>query len=389
MPESEVPVHPPEVRIRDLGAGATPVEVVGRLVSVERREVARRADGLRRPLLSGLVTDGTGTVRFTWWDPPREGIERGDVVRAVGAEVREFRGRPELVFTWRTRVGPASTAELPHVDPEEIPLRPLRELRSPGEGFRAEARVVRVAPRSVSVGTDRRVVHEGLLADRSGTIAFTSWNDFGLSAGEAVRVLGAYVRVFRGRPSLVLDERATLARIEGTGLPEPAEILHSAVRAIDEVETSGGGEAVLVEGVVVGLLPPSGLVFRCPTCRRVVNRGLCRAHGEVEGSTDLRARLVLDDGTGTATVGAEREVTEQLWGLTLEDAKRRLREQPDPSVLEQALFEAVVGRRLRVRGSATCDDWGVQIVPESVGPVEVDLGTAAGELAERLRAGRG
>ncbi|MGI0156425.1 MAG: OB-fold nucleic acid binding domain-containing protein, partial [Thermoplasmata archaeon] len=72
--------------MRDLRPTSPPVEVVARVVSVERREVTRRSDGSRRPLLSGLLHDGTGTVRFTWWDPPREGIERGTVLRAAGAE---------------------------------------------------------------------------------------------------------------------------------------------------------------------------------------------------------------------------------------------------------------------------------------------------------------
>jgi replication factor A1 len=381
---AEIPA-PPEVRLRDLSLAVSPVEVVGRLVSLERREVARRTDGARRPLLTGLVTDGTSTVRFSWWDPPREGIERGEIVRAVGAEVREFRGRPELVFTWKTRVEPAGEAELPRVAPEELPRRLVRDLGGPAEGFRLEARVVRVAPKSVAVGEDHRIVHEGLLADRSGAVAFSSWSDFGLAAGEALRISGAYVRAFRGRPQLVLDERATVQRIEAAELPSPAEILRSPPRPIGDLEEGGGGEAIAVEGTVVHLLPPSGVVFRCPSCRRLVTGGLCRVHGEVAGVADLRARLVLDDGTGSVVVGADRGLTEKLWNVTLDEARRRLRDQPDPSLLEEALFEAVVGRRLVVRGSVSRDDFGLNLAPESIEPVEIDLDTAAGELAARLR----
>ncbi len=89
----------PEVRLKDLTPTVSPVELVARIVVFERREITRRSDGSRRPLVSGLLSDGTASVRFTWWDPPREGIERGTVLRAVGAEVREFRGRPEVSFT--------------------------------------------------------------------------------------------------------------------------------------------------------------------------------------------------------------------------------------------------------------------------------------------------
>ncbi|MGA9839627.1 MAG: hypothetical protein WBE40_05920 [Thermoplasmata archaeon] len=384
MVGDEPPDEAAEVRLRDLRAGSPPVEVVARVVSVERREVTRRSDGSRRPLISGLLSDGTGTVRFTWWDPPREGIERGTVLRATGAEVREFRGRPELTFTWKTRVGPASSVELPHVTAEELALRTVHELAPPDEGFRLRVRVLRVHSRSVTVGEERRVVFEGLVADRTGSIAFSSWSDFQLAPGESVQILGGYLRSFRGRTQVVLDDRSTVARIEGGDLPDPAELLRSPPRTIARVEDDGGGETVAVEGIVVGLLPPSGLVYRCPTCRRSIRSGICRVHGQVEGQADLRARIVLDDGTGALTVNAGREQTERLWGVTLAEARARLREQPDPSVLEEQILETLLGRRLRVRGQGTKDDFGITIAPESIEPVEVDLDAAASELSARL-----
>ncbi len=387
MSAERPPATIPEVRLRDLRPSVSPVELVGRVVSFDRREVVRKSDQSRRPLLSGLLSDGTATVRFTWWDPPREGIERGTILRAVGVEVREFRDRPEVTFTWRTRVSAAGPADLPRVDSEEIPFRSVSELGPPDEGFRVEVRVVRIAPRTVTVGEERRVVHDGLVADRSGAIALSSWSDFGLLPGEAVRISGGYVRQFRGRSQLVLDERATVVRVEGRDLPAPEALLRAPPRTIAAVEDAGGGETVAVEGVVVGLLPPSGLVYRCPTCARTVKNGICRIHGQVEGRADLRARIVLDDGTGALTVNAGRAETERLWGVTLDDARRRLREQPDPSLIEEALLESLLGRRLRVRGVGTKDDFGVTVVPESIEPVEVDLDAAAAELAARLSGG--
>jgi len=380
----ESPTAPPEVQLADLRAGTGPVELVARVVALQRREVTRRSDGSRRPLLSGLLSDGTATVRFTWWDPPAEGVERGTVLRAVGAEVGTFRDRPELTFTWRTKVAPASPAELPKVDPERVPLRPIAELQTRTEGIRIEGRIARVAARTVSVGEERRVVHEGLVADRSGMIEFSSWSDFGLGVGEAVQIVGGYVRLFRGRPQLVLDERSTLTRLERSDLPDPTERLAAAPRPIAAIEDLGGGASVAVEGIVVGLLPPSGLVYRCPKCRRTVSSGLCRVHGQVDGRPDLRARHVLDDGTGALTVNTNRADTERLWGVTLEEAEARLRSQPDPSLIEEQLLEALLGRRLRVRGVGTRDDFGVTLVPESIERVDIDLDAAAEELSARL-----
>jgi replication factor A1 len=384
MATDTTPRTPTELRLRDLAGANGPVEFVGRIVSADRREVTRRSDGSRRPLVSGLITDGTATVRFTWWDPPREGIERGAVVRAVGAEVREFRGRPEVTFSWKTRVAPASPVELPKLAPHEIPSRAVKDLSAPEEGFQVEVRVVRVGPRTVTVGEERRVVYDGLVADRSGVITLSSWSDFGLKEGEAVRLVGGYVRSFRGRPQLVLDERSTVLRVEGEDLPAPAEWLRASPRPIAQVEDEGGGAALSVEGIAVGLLPPSGLVYRCPTCHRSVKGGLCRVHGQVTGQPDLRARIVLDDGTGALTVNATRADTERLWGVTLDECRARLRDLPDPGVLEEQLAEALLGRRFRVRGSGSKDDFGVTITPDSIETVEVDLEAAASELYARV-----
>jgi replication factor A1 len=381
------PPAPREVRLKDLPTAPGPVEFVARVVTCTRREVTRRSDGSRRSILSGLLSDGTATVRFTWWDPPREGVERGTVVRAVGPEIGEYRGRPEVTFSWKSRVGPASEAELPRVDPAEVPLRPLRELRSPDEGFRVEARVARVAERSVSVGEERRVVFEGLLADRSGALGFSAWTDFRLRAGEALEITGGYLRSFRGSSQLVLDERATVRRIERADLPSAADVLEAPPRSMAEVEETGGGPVVTVEGRVVALLPPSGLVYRCPQCRRSLQAGVCRLHGSVTGEPDLRARIVLDDGTGAVTVNAGRAETERLWGTTLDECRARLRERPDPAALESELFEALFGRRLRVRGSSTRDDFGLTITPDRIEPRELDLESTADELAARLGTG--
>ncbi len=378
-----------EARLSELRAGDESVLILARVVSAQRREITRRSDGGRRPVLSGLLSDGTATVRFTWWDPPAEGVERGTVLRAAPVTVREFQGRVEVSFSWKTRVEPASEAELPTVPVGSLPARTAATLQPRDEGFRLTARVLRIQPKSVTVGHDRREIHEGILGDATGTVSFTAWADFRLVEGEAVEVSGAYVRTFRGRPQLVLDERSRVDRLDSSSLPPADRLLNVAPRRLDELESAGGAEYARVRGVVVGLLPPSGLIYRCPECRRTVQKGLCRVHGAVTGAPDLRARLVLDDGTAGATVNLGREETERLWGRTLGEALERLRSMPDPSLLEEELFGAVFGRRLTVTGRAAVDDFGLNFYPEAVGPDEGDPAPRTEALRRRLSARTG
>lgn len=378
---------PEEVRLADLRVGEGVGPILARVVTAARRNVIRRSDGGRRPVLSGLLSDGTATVPFTWWDPPADGVERGTVLRAGPVSVREFRGRVEVTFSWKTRVEPASEIELPRLSTESLPPRTVASLREREEGFRLDVRIVRVQPKQVAVGGEPREIREGILADSSGTIAFTAWTDFRLIVGEAVRVAGGYVRVFRNRAQLVLDERSRVERIDGHDLPAFDALSGDRRSSIAALETSGGGDLVSVAGTVVGLLPPSGLVYRCPQCGRSVQKGLCRVHGSVAGAPDLRARLVLDDGTGGATVNLRRKETEELWGRTLEQALERLRATPDPSALEEELFESVFGRRLELRGRAFVDDFGLTVEPEEVRLSAEPAPAAAARVARALEAG--
>lgn len=387
MVAGEPSKEPVPTRLKDLRPSTTPVEVLARVVQVQRREFSRPSDNRRRSYLSGLLSDGTATVRFVWWEPPTEEVERGTVLRATNVQVQEYQERPELVFNFRTRVGPASDAELPPVDSEEVPFRTIDQVHEREEGFRIEARVVRVAERKVTVGSEQRLVFEGLLADATGMIGFTSWGDFGLRPGEAIRVAGAYVRSFRRRPQMVLDEHSVVSRCEGAGLPSAESLVRPPPRTLARLESEGGSELASVEGVVVGVLPPSGLVYRCPTCRRPISGGLCATHGAVQGVPDLRSRLVVDDGTAALTVNAGREDTERLWGVTLDAALERLRRSPDPSLLEASLIDEVVGARVRVVGRVFPDDFGLNLYPEELTTVTPDLPATTERLAARLREG--
>lgn len=377
------PEEQPEVRLKDLRPGLPPVHILGRVLTVARREVTGKNDGRRRSVLSGLLSDGTATVRFTWWDPPAEGVDRGTVLRAVNAQVREFRERPELSFSWSTRIQPASDLELPPVDTADLPLRGVAGLEPRAEGFRLEVRVVDVTQRTVTVGEERRAVHTGHLADGTGSIPFTAWVDFGLKPGDVVRVAGGYVRLFRGAPEVTLDERCHVEGIPPQSVPL-APVTPVASLSLGTLESQGGGSDAQTEGLVVGLASQSGVVLRCPACSRVLRERICQLHGAVDGTPDLRLRILLDDGTGVATVNLPRDLTETLTGRSLSQLLDRLRQQPDSSLIERELREQLIGRRLRVRGRARVDDFGLALFPTTCEEITTLPGPAIDVFARRI-----
>jgi replication factor A1 len=379
--------HAEETRLRDLRAGSAPVAIVARIVTAEHREVVRKSDGGRRPVLSGLLSDGTATVRFTWWDPPKEPIERGSVLRAAPVEVREFRGAVELTLGWRTKAAPASPSELPELTAEERRPRALSELKTRQEGFVVLARIAQVSEKAVTVGADRRVVFEGILEDANDDVAFTAWSDFRLRAGETVRISGGYVGSFRGLRRLTLDERAQVERVDAKLVPPSTRSV--APVPLGRLVDGSGSERTRIIGRVVGLQPPSGILARCPSCHRRTDAGACRVHGMVTTEPDLSARAVIDDGTGTLSANLDRGMVERLTGRTLADYRQLLAERADPSAVEAALAESLFGRRLELEGPVRRDEYGLSMDPREVHEQELDLVAAAKELRHRASGGGG
>jgi replication factor A1 len=105
-----------------------------------------------------------------------------------------------------------------------------------------------------------------------------------------------------------------------------------------------GTQAVEFTGAMVDVQKGSGLIKRCPVCKRSLAKGLCGEHGKVEGIYDLRIKGVLDDGTRVQDVLINREITESLIGLTLEEAKKMAMEALDHEVVRGLIEEKLMGR---------------------------------------------
>ncbi|WP_132060595.1 Single-stranded DNA binding protein [Halorussus amylolyticus] len=73
------------------------------------------------------------------------------------------------------------------------------------------AKVLTVGKRSIRYQGNEQVIFEGELADETGTISYTAWEDFGLSSGDTITAGNAGVREWEGRPELNLGESTNIA----------------------------------------------------------------------------------------------------------------------------------------------------------------------------------
>jgi replication factor A1 len=130
----------------------------------------------------------------------------------------------------------------------------------------------------------------------------------------------------------------------------------------------------------------SGLIQRCPECGRVVQKGQCRTHGEVDAEDDLRVKAILDDGTGALTAILDTELTADVYGGGIEKARQAAKEAMDQEVVADEIRETIVGREARIRGNLSIDDYGANLNAESFALVAADpVARAEAFLAEVAR----
>jgi replication factor A1 len=206
----------------------------------------------------------------------------------------------------------------------------VAEIDAPEEWITVEVKVVELwEPSSESIG------QTGLVGDETGTVKFTSWEKSDvpeLEEGATYRLENVVTDEFQGNMSIKLNSSTEVERVDA------------------EIEV--GEQEIEVEGALVAIQSGSGLIKRCPEegCTRVLQNGRCSEHGDVEGEFDMRIKGVLDDGKETYDVLLDREATERVTGIEMEEAKQEAMDALDTSVVTDRIESLLVGRYFRVEG---------------------------------------
>jgi replication factor A1 len=342
---------PPETDVADVEPDMGNVTVTARVLTVGKRSI--RYEGEDQTIFEGEVADGTGTISYTAWTD--FSLSPGDTITAGNAGVREWEGEPEL------NLGESTTVTL-HDDPLEVPQevggeRDLIELRPGDRGRTVEVQVLEVESKTIDGRDGETDILSGVVGDETARLPFTDWDPHGeIAAGESVRIGDVYVREFRGVPSVNVTEFSTVESVADVEVSDAATRM-----TVGEAVAAGGVFDVEVVGNVLEVRDGSGLIQRCPDCGRVVQNDQCRSHGEVDPEDDLRVKAILDDGTDTVTAILGRELTEAIYGGTLEDALEDARDAMDRDVVADAIAEDLVGGEFRVRGSLSVDEYGANL----------------------------
>ncbi|WP_137287973.1 replication factor A [Natronorubrum halophilum] len=206
----------------------------------------------------------------------------------------------------------------------------VEDVDEPEQWIDLTAKVIELwDPRSDSVA------QVGLLGDPTGTIKFTKWAKSDLPAleeGGVYELQNVVTDEYQGRYSVKLNSTTVIEELD------------------EELEV--GDDTSVIEGALVDMQSGSGLIKRCPEddCTRVLQNGRCNEHGEVEGEFDLRIKAVVDDGIDAHEVIFDKEATEDLTGLSLEEAKEMAMDALDTTIVADEIMDDIVGTYYRIEG---------------------------------------
>jgi len=179
------------------------------------------------------------------------------------------------------------------------------------------------------------IAQVGLLGDESGTKKFVAFDTSDLpelEEGTSYALSNVVTDEYEGNYSVKLNKTTTITELD------------------EEIEV--GDDAVTVEGALVDVQSGSGLIKRCPEddCTRVLQNGRCSEHGQVDGEFDLRIKAVLDDGQEVHEVIFDKETTEELTGIDLEEAKQMATDALDTTVVVEEMQGDLLGHYFEVSG---------------------------------------
>jgi replication factor A1 len=352
--------------------GERSVDFAARVVYVQEKEIT--AKGVKKKIKSGILGDQSKTIPFTAWNHAAFPFEKGETILVRNASTTQYKDEVQVSFGDYTTVTKAEDSMVPAWDPKASAKQvSLKDLKDGMRSIDATFRILSIDDREVEVQGTKKRVFSGIAADRTGRVQFTCWADLGLKEGDVLRVRGAYVKAWRGVPRITFDERSAIDKLKEDALPPEAELAKPSIVEIGDLEQRGGATDVLVRGFVVDVREGSGLIFRCPECRRSIQKGSCSVHGKVKGEADLRIKGVLDDGTGGLQFVADRVLTERILEKTLDACIETARESMDFDWVRQELKDKLFGRPFEMAGNVLVDDFGLMLIAKALERFEPEV----------------
>ena len=364
--------------------------VVARVISKREMTVNKKDGSGTLEMVKGRLADDTGTIGFACFgsfDHPA-----GTLLKIEGAAIRRFRDTPELNIGDRTKVEVYHDNAFASLeDLQSSSVLQIAQLRDGSADVSITVQLTSWSSRSFT-GQDgaEKTVWGGDAVDPTGTCRLTAWSELPIDSGSlplAVKLSGVRVRAWQGTPDLTVD-RAEQAEILDA---IPWDVIDATGHTVDVdfTELLGGGSRSGVSSIatVISVASGSGIILRCPECKRAMRDGACNfascnSQGPQVGIEDLRLRLILDDGISNGAIILARQCAEAFLGMSMEDVKAACKPDQGESFMAD-LRSKLLGRQYAFTGRAIIDAQGALLMADHFALVEADLTESANQVREK------
>ena len=359
------------------------VTVVGRLLA-SRKDVIHRKDGSGSiDIVRGRIADDTGAIGFLSWESFDH--EVGSLLKIENAQIKVFRDNPEI------NIGGSSKIEIFHdsnfASAEDLVARSVSRIEDLRDGSR-DVEIVLEIQKMIKrdfQGRDgeAKSVWSGDVADPTGKCRCSIWFeppfDFE-STPVVVRFKGVRVRAWQGIPDITVDNESQIEVLAAPPWGDDVDLANNVVEVeLKDLSSGASRVGISTTGNVISIREDSGLIKRCPECRRVLRDGECATHGAQEGETDVRLRMVLDDGKSTISLIINKSASESLIGMNQEKISSHIVENGTMAFVQE-LRELLLGKKLKANGRTIVDEQGAMLLSDEVELIEMDSVLAAAEL---------
>ena len=358
------------------------VNIVGRVISAKPDVIVRKDGSGELNVVRGRISDSSGSIGFLSWKEFEH--EEGALVKIVGASVRKFRDTPEIQINDGTVIETYRDTSFPEVaeltESEKVSISDLRD------GMRDVSITLQVEnwnQRTFETKDgDSRVVRSGDIMDPTGRCRLTAWCEFDPKPGDIIRIDGGRVQSWQGSPDLVIDNLDQVEILTETPWEKIDPDNHWVDVDLDSLRKGGSRRGICTTGVIVAIMPGSGIIERCPECRTILRDGSCPEHGPQIGEEDLRLRFVLDSGVSNANLYMAREASESFLGMSMDEVKGEI-----SSIGNEAfgsnLRGRVLSRKVVVHGRCVVDDRGAMVFADRMEVMEPKPAEEAEEVMQR------
>ena len=356
--------------------------VVGRILASRPDQIHKKDGSGSIDIVRGRIADESGTIGFLSWEPFEHQV--GSLLKIEGAQVRTFRDTPELNFGRTTKVEVFHDKNF--ADTESLSQQTVLTISDLRDGARDVDAVVQItewAKRSFTRDGEERFLWSGQIADPTGRCRMSAWSELPISEDQlpvTVRLKGVRVRAWQGIPDITVDTTDQVEILESTPWDDALDLTnHTAEVELHDLANGSSRVGVSTTAVIVSVREDSGFILRCTECRRVLREGACAEHGPNNGNSDIRLRLVMDDGRSSVSLLTNKAATLELLGMD-EDQMKAAVDEDGQMAFVQTLRSKLLGRMVKATGRTIVDEQGAMMLADGASIMEEDAGMRATEL---------